>query len=367
MKVILKNYDTGATLGTMSTKRLKTLFDITPVLNEAQMESDILGLGYPCQVVSSGLVEFCEQGFVWSNDMVENALVCHKRGSAQIGGIASITSPDPVRIRKDGQEIELNLRLSITAYEEGYVLNVGKSSANIFGAKTSQYLKNIGTVNVKFAALGSCRVFAGIKALLDYMEKNRGVLQYLAGRGYEFSVEPCCGLFAKDMEDIPSRDKQWVKALNVLLKQINATEETKDSEILSGTASHEEMQAEAISRLQKFGVVDEVVSRFKKNEGLFFSEFGGILYDLNKDAEDAANAVREMGYLPYAIVRNQTESIGDIYLVLYVSADKEAWTYERPDDRGCLMAYGYNATFEEFSELGSAQVQGAIGGLIRLF
>ena len=65
----------------------------------------------------------------------------------------------------------------------------------------------------------------------------------------------------------------------------------------------ETQKDEAIRRLRKIGVMDEVVENFK-NDKLMMSELAGILYDLNDRAKAAIEKMKEYSTdaLPYHFV-----------------------------------------------------------------
>ena len=369
MKVILKNYDTRKVIGTLQVKKLDRLFDVTQLISEEQQKTDFLGLGFTCEVTDAGITSYCSYGAVMSNDPeeVNGATVRHERGSTLIGASnVTIKEPVPVRIRKDERTQEISLRLFVTAFPEGYVLDVGKTSSNIFGVRSKMYLATIGTKNIRFGGLGNCHVFPTVKSVLGFVTKHRAVFNHMADNGYNFTVCPVCPQFAIDMNDVPEKDKKFLEPLSVLLNEINAYEVASEEDAtLTGTATPEEMHQEAINRLTKLGVWDRVIEHFRKESKVFMSEFGGIVYDPNEDAKKAIAEVSGDSHLPYAVIRTQT-TLGDMYCVLYVSSDKGNWERERADRHGYCEAYGYNATEPNFSEYGSAQIQQENGGLVRL-
>lgn len=367
MKVMtIKNYETKEELARVQVKNVDDLFRIT-------LTPDMLGLPEDCTIVRTGITCYSTKGLIMSNDpevIAASDEVHTGANSAIIGPRASKNihyDAEPVRVLYpgDGEVKELNLKLAITVYPEGYIINAGKTSYNIFGRPQEMYFSSIGKKHFKCTSAQGARVFKDLNSLIKYMENNKDVFHYMVTENsYNFSVEPACELFASSMYEIPEKDKKHVERLSDLLDVINTLPETEDDEeVLEGEASQEEITNEAIRRLIRLGVMDTVIEKFKNGE-LFMSEFGGILYDLNEDAKIAVSVVKDRGDIPYAVCRSQTE-IGDLYAVLFVSPDKNGWDFERPDREGNCFAYTYNASCPVFSEFGEIQITSANGGLVR--
>ena len=191
--------------------------------------------------------------------------------------------------------------------------------------------------------------------------------------GYSFSVEPCCSLFASSLEEIREKDRRCLPELEALLERINAAdaEENEDNEgeeVLTGTASAEEMKEEAVRRLRSLRVMEKpVVKDFIQSGKIYRSEAGGILYDLDENSRKALSVFKQKwDYLPYAVIVSYTE-VGTMYTILFVSPDKEKWPGERPDPKdGFCYAYVYNTDTPIFSALGGVGIEGANGGLVRI-
>ena len=375
--VIVKDYDAGNELARLRVSKLDNLFsDLTRVLSEKQRMEDILGLGYTCPVIDAGIRSFSRKGLIISNDaeITGGSDFCHTGNNSMVIGPGAGKSsqnrePGLVEVYQSNQRKVAPIRLTVTSYPEGYVLNTGKVSADIFGTRKEMFLASIGSRNAKFSQLGNAHIFPTLRQLLQYVKKHRKAFEYLViTHGYCFHVQPTCRLFAEDMESIPVKDKAVLPELDDLLEEINAAEasDLEEDASLSGQATTEEMKLEAIKRLRNLGVMKTVENGFRENSKVYMSEFGGILYDLNADAQ---KSILKMGRfadrLAYAVICSHFE-YGDLYTVLYVGRDKETWQSERPDRDGYCRAYVYNVDEPYLSEFGTGQVQGANGGIIRL-
>lgn len=372
--VIIKNYDTGEEIIRFKTAKLRNLFaDLDYSISKVK---DPLGLGGN-YTVRCGIKSFSEQDLVMTNDpfrLKGNEDICMTGPNTTVFGNGSSrhqTPPDPVLVFNENGGKTLDLRLAVTAYPEGYVLNTGKMGTNFLGGRKQVYLSTIGKRNFKFSAKTGAHIFSTIEAMLSYCEKHQKELEYMVSYyGYDFSIEPTCDLFAESLDDIPAKDRPFLPELQSMLDQINHTvsEANEPEENLSGTATPEEMKAEAVKRLRMLGVMENPVIRdFQTSGKIYRSESGGILYDLDEQAQEAVDVFqKEWNYLPYAVIVSYTE-IGTMYTVLFVSPNKEEWPGERPDTRdGFCYAYVYNADDPMLSELGGVLVEGANGGLCRV-
>ena len=367
--MIIKDAVTNQELAKVRVKKLESLFNLNSVLTP-----EMIGLPEGCRIVSTGIRSFSTKGLIMSNDpeMVAGSEEVHTgRNSAIIGPGASRNAnfeATPVEVMYPGESKprEINLKLAVTVYPEGYIINSGKSSVSIFGSQSKMYFSSIGEKNFKCSAASGARIFSDLNSVIKYLEKNKDTFHYMVTEySYDFSVEPACSLFAESLSECPKKDQKHLAQLEDLLEVINTLPETEDyeDEFIEGEASENEMKEEAINRLHSLGVMDKVIDNFKVGK-LFMSEFGGVLYDLNDQAKEAVNTVKEQGNLPYAVCLSHME-FGDLYAVLFVSQDREEWSYERPDRKGFCLAYVYNADNPEFSEYGSIQITAANGGLVR--
>lgn len=271
---------------------------------------------------------------------------------------------DQVKVKKeDGSEEMLPLYLGVIMYPEGYVLNTGKNGTNIFGSTHAMYLKTIGKRNVRCSEIGSCHVFPSLKNLEVYIRKHSEALQYLVSHyGYQFSVEYANEMFEEDAADQGKEDS--FKEVESLLSAINEAEEAKDDTPIPENPTEEDMKEEAVQRMEKLWIIEDVISRFKR-DGLLMQSEAGILYDLDEEAKKAIRNVKEaMHCILYHVVVSHFR-IGTMYTVLYVSDDPESWSVERVARDGAVRAYVYNATYPICSEFGDVFVQETQGRLIR--
>lgn len=380
MKVVLiKNYETGEELAQLRTSKLENLhYDLAKLLSNEQEKEDILGLGYTCRILDAGITSYWEKGVVMSNetDNGESTIFHTGRNSAVLGSGASVSGltqnrvPSVVEVFQNGKRMKTSLRLTVTAYPEGYVLSTGKQSVNIFGTRSDMYLKSIGKSNVRFTSLMGAHIFPTIASLKTYVEKHRSVMEHLVKKkGYNFQVEIASEFFAPSFKDIPVKDQKIMPDLFAMLSDINASYEPEspeefEDEPMTGTATQEEMKSEAIRRLEDLDVMSSVVSAFKRTGKIYRSEFGGILYDLDEISKTAIGMLPE-DYTPYAVICTHTV-FGTIYDVLYVTPNKGDWPYERMDRNGFCASYAYNADDPQLSEFGSIQIQNANGGIVRM-
>ena len=365
--MVIKNYDTKEELTRIKVRKLDSLFGIAKLLSP-----EMLGLPGDVRIVDAGITSFSSKNGVMSNDpeINEEAEVVRTGvNSSVIGpGAKKMEEKEPHKVRiaqpENRNPEEIDLRLAVTAYPEGYLINTGKYTTSIFGTRHPAYFSSIGKRNFKSSSAEYARLFSSIKAVADYLEKNRDTFRFMVETyGYEFSVQPSCPLFAPSLEDIPKKDQKHLERLTMILDEINAVDDEDEEETESGIATDRELEVEALGRLQKLNAKDTVIKNFKKGK-LFMSEFGGILYDLNEHATAAVAEAKKRDLFPYAVCRTQTE-IGDMYAVLAVSRNKEEWEFERPNRNGECLAYVYNANDPLFSEYGDVIVEGANGGIIR--
>ena len=367
-KIIVKDYDTKQEIARISVKKLDSLFDVKQYLTLEMLRLK------DCRIIDSGINQYSTKNGIMTNDPdVTGAtdVAYTGRNSSVIGPGASNVlkdaAPSNIKVLFDGDDkaTELSIRLSVTAYPEGYVINSGKMSTNIFGGRKPAYFASVGKRNFKCTSIDGAHLFLNMKAVLTYLEKHTDVFRYMVTEyGYEFSVEPASYLFASSLENIPAKDAKLLGQVETILAEINTEPEKDCEEVLEGIATPEEIKAEAESRLKNLGVMNSVVENFK-NGKIFMSEFGGMIYDLSSSAKVAVNKAIERGLYPYAVCRNQA-SFGDSYAVLAVGNDKEEWQFERADKNGICYAYVYNADHPELSEYGEVQIASANGGLMRI-
>ena len=195
----------------------------------------------------------------------------------------------------------------------------------------------------------AAKIFEKPQSIVKFLEKYKDDLMWFAGNsGKHFSVEAACELAGT--EEI--KDEDGIKRL---FDEINAGTETETKEdVLLGEDSEEE----ALLRMRELCIIGEARSRFRRGE-LMQSEFGGILYDLDKNAQTAVEMTKQYG-TPYHVIKT-----GPMYSVLYVSNHTEEWSNDRyrPSDP-YIYANVYNEELG-YDEIGMIGVKPVNGGLIR--
>lgn len=141
-------------------------------------------------------------------------------------------------------------------------------------------------------------------------------------------------------------------------------------------ATPDMIKDEAIKRMRKLGIMDQVVEEFKNEKVVEYSEpmsFGsvdfGALYWLHNKPEWLEKITafeREFECLVYHVIYSYT-SFGELLNVLYVSNYPEEWEMDNADlDEGYAMAYVINLTHPDCSEFGTIEVKEEGGGLLRV-
>jgi len=131
--------------------------------------------------------------------------------------------------------------------------------------------------------------------------------------------------------------------------------------------SREEKKAEAIKRMKAFGIINDAIRQFEKDDIVMTSEPPlGALFWLNDEQKRlVAEFEEEYDALVYMVVRSNA-SYGMMDSYLYVSDYKEEWEQDNEDVRdGYPLTYTYNYDEPLFSEFGIVGVSERFGGLIR--
>lgn len=271
-------------------------------------------------------------------------------------GMMELDEKDYVCILEEGE-------MGVDLYRDGFVISTGKTVTSIFGEMGDGYIASLrrtrtGTKLTR-ATISSARCFKTKRALLNFLKKYQSSLEYFATEyGYVFGVEFASKMYEEEYDN--KKDEKVDVELAEVFGEINAGSYDDVEADVDMNAHPEE---EAIERMRQMNIMPKVVNDFRHGK-LMFSEFGGILYDLNEDAQKAVEKVSAYG-LPYHVVRTQTE-IGDMYAVLYVSKEPEEWAFERYNKKDdTVYALVYNAT-HDFVEGGSILVKPANGGLMRV-
>lgn len=128
---------------------------------------------------------------------------------------------------------------------------------------------------------------------------------------------------------------------------------------------NERMKKEAVKRLKRWGVLESTVKNFSENGIVNISEFG-LIYPLNSNQKKVIKEFEEKNKtLVYHVVHAFT-SIGELYVLLYVSPYEDEWAYDDAmQSENQAMAYVINVDVPEFSEYGSVGIKEQFGGLVR--
>lgn len=123
---------------------------------------------------------------------------------------------------------------------------------------------------------------------------------------------------------------------------------------------------EALKRMRKLQLHDNVISDFEEDGTINRSEYMGFLYWLSDEEKSIINKwERQTGNLVYHIIKNHFE-FGLCYSFLYVSKHKDEWELDNKDiDLGYVLAYVKNIDCPDFSEYGSIGIKKINGGLVR--
>lgn len=126
---------------------------------------------------------------------------------------------------------------------------------------------------------------------------------------------------------------------------------------------------EAVKRMSLMKLYKPVIEDFKDDKHLYYSDYLGILYWVEKEEilEKIQDFEQRFNAVVYHVIKTQTE-FGLLYSFLYVSNYKEEWEMELEDiKKGQLLAYVYNSTDDILSEIGYIGIQPKNGGVVRVW
>ena len=128
-----------------------------------------------------------------------------------------------------------------------------------------------------------------------------------------------------------------------------------------------DQKKEAIARMKKLNLYDQIIEDFEKSGKVYASETKyGILYDLTEEEEDAVKEFEEeYGALVYHCIRNNFE-FGRCLSMLYVSKYIEDWEIDNEDiPYGVQYAFVKNFDDDMCSEIGTIGILPINGGIRR--
>lgn len=129
-----------------------------------------------------------------------------------------------------------------------------------------------------------------------------------------------------------------------------------------------EKKKEAISRMKSMKIYKEIIDQFEKGIICESECPFGACYWINEDQKDRIKKFEEeYDALVYHVIHSYTD-FGEMESYLYVSDHKDEWDMDNEDIKSnFVMAYVYNKTEPEFSEIGSIMFKvGPAGGLLRV-
>lgn len=130
---------------------------------------------------------------------------------------------------------------------------------------------------------------------------------------------------------------------------------------------------EAVYRLKKLGISEEMIERMKKsNDVIFISEVFNVQYVglvpriIEYKIADLPEQVRKMKDCFFYFGIKQNSIHGTMLCLFFISSDKSEWKSQRDDlNIGNPIVYGYNEDYPDCSEFGSIWFKKVSGGLIR--
>lgn len=140
--------------------------------------------------------------------------------------------------------------------------------------------------------------------------------------------------------------------------------------------SIEDKKREAVRRMRRMGIASIIVDDFLKEDNiqLFESKLGIGFWPKDDIRKVIADFEKEHDALVFTGIRNNVRFEGEtepmeLVSLFYVSDHKEEWPYDDAGiSDGFAVAYVYNRSFPEFSEIGDVRFRRTVaGGLARIF
>lgn len=380
MKVTVINYNTGKELLIFKLDNMQgkpesyKMHQIILKIENMQAEKDVLGLNVPCNITGDGYglgikSFFCTPYGINTIAKSKEDFVKFVGGESFVYDKEYVTDiPGPVQVLLfGGSRADTTLKIGIMAELEGFVIKCGRQVYNVFGKSSVSYFSDISKTKIYRSAKNGAKLFANSTDILKYIKDNEWAFKRMTEDGDNMSVEYISEDVEKEYWDSLSEKQKTKqkKALQEIAELFESFSKEADEKENNNQYFGETQKDEAIRRLRKIGVMDEVVENFK-NDKLMMSEPAGILYYLNDGAKEAIDKMKEYSAdaLPYHVIHSFTE-FGELYTVLFVSSNRDDWPSDGPDREGYVFSYVYNATDPSFSEYGDVVIQGANGGVVR--
>lgn len=124
---------------------------------------------------------------------------------------------------------------------------------------------------------------------------------------------------------------------------------------------------EALIRMKRLNLHENVIKEFYESGKLNLSEHGGILYWLDEAENKMVREWEEKtGNVVYHVIKNNME-FGLCYSFMYVSPNVDEWLFDNETlESGYPIAYVMNVDDRDCSEYGSIGIISSIGGLVRV-
>lgn len=350
----------------LTAKECNDVFAFLRKINMLQREKDVLKLGGPCKIDDAYL------GIGRMSTLTEQSMLTTMDGKAGTTFYEDGSFKLPAREEDVDQvwqkPIEVNGKeyyYGFEMYSLGYLISAGIYGTNILGGRRELYLDYVGKARTRISSRATAKIFPTPKNLATFVENNRWAFKSFREDRPDIQWSICfANKYSEEkFAELKQKEQDAIDRVNEILSEINEGEAEKKlfDENIPDKYSDEAAFNEVMLRMKKFDLWKPVIDRYKKDKGLFMSMGGGMLYDLNDRAKEAAQKViDEYGYIPYHIIYNELDGM-PMYSVLYVSNHPEEWVYERPQDGGYLTAAvdGFNFEF------GEIKVESANGGLVR--
>lgn len=254
--------------------------------------------------------------------------------------------------------VPTDIEVGVECYDTGYLITSSAKATNIVGGKEPVFFEKITPKFFKQGPRSKARLFKTEKDLLRFLKVEKNLKTFMLmheHKGTCFNFEKASPFWEYEPK------LEVIEEIEALFSEINTYEGESEAE---RRALGNDPKEEALHRMNDLDLWRPVVSDFAKTGKVYMSEFGGVIYDLNEEAEEAVNRTSKYG-LPYHVVRTNSPEFGDMYAVLYVSNYPEDWDRDIYDPReGVVFANVYNASMG-IDEMGSIGVSPANGGLVR--
>lgn len=384
--VILSNYDTREELKKFNFNPPRgcknEMEEALKYVETWQQTEDILRLGKPCKIKRDGFGLGIQN--ITTNGCYQST-ICDTRFST------SNKEPNYLCIVEGTQSEQTNLRIEARLYKCGLVINTGREvTCGLFSSRTEPaYFKKLTAKKLSYGTKNTAKLFDSPLDVKNYILKKKDVFENMVTQhGFELSVEYVTDEYKADMDAAFSENqklnKRWnaqMKELEQLLDELNstesetiyATEKTKELAEweLNGCEgerptplTEEDLIAEAALRMKILNIDSSIIENFKTSGKLFMNKTSlnsPAVFELDQNAAEAVRkAKEESGLYPYLVIRTDSEMLGEITDVLYVSKSPGEWQIERPNADGYVMSYCISDAQHGEAEFGNIRVK-AIG------